>query len=300
MSAWDELTAVIQRGPGQPREGRRATAAAALTVLIGLFAGLMPVDAAVRAALSTALCLGPLAYVGWVSGARWAWRTGVLASLACSLPEFYFSVFDRTTCWWVSGGRTLLLLQFGSAGALLRSVLERASQAAETDRMTGMLNKAGFRKRLTAEANRARRSNWPLAIGFIDCDDFKGLNDARGHQAGDAVLRLTAESISENIRNYDSAGRFGGDEFVVLWPVRSAAGAKASAARLHESLTRTVRDAGYDVTFSLGLAVFEEIPEDAEVLRSADELMYAAKQAGKGRVVSRIYRGEQADEDESA
>ena len=287
MSAFDELTQIFQ-SPARRERSRWAgwvlvAAAACLSLLLPPLCGRL---------LAAAACVPLMAICGWLAGGRWTLGTAVLAAVLPTLVEPAAGGDDLISDTAAAVlGRLFVYIQAGAGAVLLRAALERASAAAETDKLTGLLNRTGFVRRLEAEANRARRSHWPLAVGFLDCDNFKQVNDQRGHLAGDEVLRLTATAIAENVRNYDAAARFGGDEFVVLWPVLSAAGAEASARRLHDVLTETIAAAGYDVTYSLGVAVFERIPETPAVLDAADSLMYEVKRSGKGRVMTRVHRG---------
>ena len=286
MSAFAELAAIVrqarERDPAPHSFGRGPVAAFLLFAAVagGLAACGVP-------ALVTAFLAAAAPILGWAYGLRCVGWSALAGVLAAAVVEPWQPVGTPLTL--LARGMTALLT--GTLAAALHAALNRASAAAETDRLTGLLNRAGFLSRLDAEANRARRCHWPLAVGFLDCDNFKQVNDQQGHLAGDEVLKLTAAAIADNVRNYDSAARFGGDEFVVLWPVLSAAGAEASGKRLHRVLSQAMTDAGYPVTFSIGVAVFEEIPEPAEVLDAADGLMYEVKAAGKGQVLTRVFRG---------
>ena len=286
MSAFDELTRIF-RGGGltRSRSRRRDALGWAMTAVVAAMSLLAVTP--LGAVGSAVACMPLIAAAGWACGGRWALWMSVVAAAVPSAAEPFDAVGTPTAvlC------RLFVFLHAAAGATLLRAALDRASSVAETDRLTGLLNRAGFMARLEAEVNRARRSHWPLAVGFLDVDNFKQVNDVQGHLAGDEVLKLAGAAIGDNVRNYDAAARFGGDEFVVLWPVLSAAGAEASARRLHDVLTRTVREAGHDVTFSLGVAVFEDVPEPSTVLDSADSLMYEVKRSGKGRVMTRVFRG---------
>lgn len=222
---------------------------------------------------------------------RWPW-VGVLIVVGAIVPlsvgqASYPSTAIHVVC------RIVLLGCTAGPTLLLGTALRRAVSISDHDRLTGLLNRTGFLKQLESESNRAARSGWPIAVGFLDCDNFKQVNDKFGHLAGDEVLQLTSSVIAENIRNYDAAARFGGDEFVMLWPVLSAAGGEDAARRLHEILTRRMVDAGWSVTFSLGVAVFESIPDTDTILGKADALMYDVKNNGKGGLKVQVFRDEE-------
>src|SRR5437773_3262590 len=153
------------------------------------------------------------------------------------------------------------------------------------DPLTNVLNAGAFVARLGQELDRNRRYPRPLALLYMDLDNFKVINDTHGHQTGDAVLRLVADSMRSSVRHADVVGRLGGDEFAVLMPETDAALADAAAKRLAESL-RTVFKGTPTVTASIGVVSCRVADANTdELLRRADQAMYEAKRAGKDRVV---------------
>ena len=167
----------------------------------------------------------------------------------------------------------------------LRHIQQQLSQLATNDPLTGLVNARAFAARLTQELERNRRYPRPLALMYLDLDDFKVINDSHGHQTGDAVLRLVADAMRSSVRQADIVGRLGGDEFAVLMPETDAPLADAAAKRLAAGL-RTVFKGTPTVTASIGVVscVAAEANTD-ELLRRADQAMYEAKRAGKDRVV---------------
>ena len=115
--------------------------------------------------------------------------------------------------------------------ALLR-VFRHGSGVVFRDSLTGLYNRQFFTEVAEKEIARARRHKRPLALAFFDIDNFKRINDTRGHQAGDELLQQIAGAILENCRNSDLAARWGGDEFVILLPETSQAGAQLLADRI--------------------------------------------------------------------
>ena len=168
----------------------------------------------------------------------------------------------------------------------LAEAQQRLQRSVERDALTDALSRRTMMERL--DAGVANCSNQPVALFFVDLDGFKALNDAQGHAAGDAVLVAMAHALQDALRAEDAVGRFGGDEFLVLAGVRDAAGADALAGHLLEAVHHcAARCAGLQpVSASIGYAL---APNDAtqplRLLQMADHAMYAAKRAGKNRVM---------------
>jgi diguanylate cyclase (GGDEF)-like protein len=153
------------------------------------------------------------------------------------------------------------------------------------DPLTRVLNARSFADRLTTELSRNRRYKRPLSLLYLDIDNFKALNDSRGHQTGDAALRLVADAMRRAVREVDVVGRMGGDEFAVLMPETDGALAQGAAARLAEGI-RTAFDGTPALSASIGVVSFRDTAATTdEVLRRADQAMYEAKRAGKDRAV---------------
>ncbi|MDP2961269.1 MAG: GGDEF domain-containing protein, partial [Sulfurimicrobium sp.] len=164
----------------------------------------------------------------------------------------------------------------------LRRVHERESRLARIDLLTQLPNRRAFYEHAAAEIMRARRYQHPLSVISLDLDNFKSVNDLDGHDAGDKVLRIAAETLQKNIRTTDVAGRLGGDEFAILLPEAGREAAGAIASKLQQQLTRRMQKDGWPVTASLGVATFMTPPERVDdLMKQADKLMYSAKQKGK-------------------
>ncbi len=177
---------------------------------------------------------------------------------------------------------------------LVRRFLMHSQLVAQTrlDSKTGLLNAATWERESMAEVNRAIRTHTPLAVGLLDIDHFKVVNDTYGHLTGDRVLRAVSEALRSLLRTYDLAGRFGGEEFVVLLPQTGEEGARHIAERLRSyigSLGVPIDDtpdaACISVTVSVGVAVLDGGRRElTELLAAADAALYYAKETGRNRV----------------
>lgn len=171
------------------------------------------------------------------------------------------------------------------AFAHVRRTQLQLSEMATHDSLTHVLNARVFGERLGQELERNRRYFRPLAVLYLDLDNFKSVNDTHGHQTGDAVLRLVADAIRRTVRQPDLVGRMGGDEFAILMPETDSAEADAVAQRLAQNIANAFRGSP-TVTASIGVVSCADTKVDSDdVLRSADQAMYEAKRAGKNRVV---------------
>jgi diguanylate cyclase (GGDEF)-like protein len=155
----------------------------------------------------------------------------------------------------------------------------QVQQAARTDALTGLLNHGAMQVRVREEIARARRDGTPLSFVIIDLDDFKRVNDIRGHQAGDELLRQVAGVLQAELRPYDQVARYGGDEFVLLLPGSDEHDAKVVAERVRDAVIREQVGA-----CSLGVAQWHEPLEADGLLEHADRALLLAKRTGKGRV----------------
>jgi diguanylate cyclase (GGDEF)-like protein len=179
---------------------------------------------------------------------------------------------------------------------LHRGVLvDQFRQAARTDPKTGLANGAAWAEIAEKEIARARRIGSGLAVLMVDLDNFKAVNDAHGHLAGDEVLREVAVALAAEVRAYDAVGRFGGEEFVVLLCGVDTAGAARTADRLRariKAIDLTVPGAGgpsqlRGLTASIGCVASPTAAGTVdELVGAADSALYEAKRAGRDRVVT--------------
>jgi len=166
---------------------------------------------------------------------------------------------------------------------------EALRELATHDSLTGLLNRRACLDSLLTELNRGCRTGNPVCIVMADIDHFKRINDAHGHQTGDEVLCEVARRMQRSLRRYDTAGRFGGDEFLLVLPECSLEeGVKLTERICHLVRSEPVKakNERIEVSISLGVAIANQLaPADLEaLLGSVDAALYRAKEAGRNRV----------------
>jgi diguanylate cyclase (GGDEF)-like protein len=161
-----------------------------------------------------------------------------------------------------------------------------AEQRAATDALTGMPNSRAARDTLKRMVAQAARSGSPLAAVLLDLDHFKQINDTYGHGAGDDVLASIGATLTSGVRESDFAGRYGGEEFLMLLPDTSAEDAAAVAEKIRALIAQTVvTGVEQPITASLGVSAFPQHAIDGDTLmRSADRALYTSKRNGRNRV----------------
>lgn len=190
----------------------------------------------------------------------------------------------------------------------LQAELERLSAQVRHDGLTGALNRQGLDEAFMRELSTVRRKDAPLCVALLDIDNFKRLNDARGHETGDVALQHLVTVAKENLRPQDTLARYGGEEFVILLPETGLEQGMEVMTRLQRELSKrfflarpksgTKSEVGGDVvtvgaeqeklfiTFSAGVAQLTTDETAEQALHRADQAMYLAKRAGKNRVVA--------------
>jgi len=181
-------------------------------------------------------------------------------------------------------GRRVLALQDE-----LVEAREALREQATRDGLTGLWNRTAIFDILQNELARSRRSGEPLIVLMADLDGFKPVNDRFGHQAGDAVLRQVATRMRAAVRRYDSVGRYGGEEFLIVLPSCELVGGLALAERIRRAIGAECFRAGdveIRLTCSLGAACASPpaIPPADDLVREADAALYRAKHQGRDRV----------------
>jgi diguanylate cyclase (GGDEF)-like protein len=235
--------------------------------------------------------LAPIGFATWYVGLRGGVALAVLSAAVSTGADTLHELQDPSD----AGAMPVAVvawncaIQLGTFVSLvlvlsaLRSRLEGEELLARTDALTHISNRRAFFEAAGLEIERARRTHRPIALAFVDVDDFKDVNDGLGHAQGDALLVVVAQTLRAATRAVDSVGRLGGDEFALLLPETPAAEIEPLLSRVRSSLLTAMARHGWAVGFSVGAAVFVAPPSSAdELVARADELMYAAKREAKG------------------
>lgn len=197
-------------------------------------------------------------------------------------------------------GGLMVLLSFVSSSARLlvtqhRLILakEALRREASHDSLTSLWNHKAIMGILERELLRAERDHDSVGVIMADVDHFKAVNDRRGHAAGDAVLRIIASGIAAMVRPYDSVGRYGGEEFLIIAPGCGLAETRELAERVRTHIAKCsimAKGSAVHVTLSLGVAKGESAADLEKVLSTADAALYRAKAAGRNRVEPSLER----------
>jgi diguanylate cyclase (GGDEF)-like protein len=209
-------------------------------------------------------------------GGSYAWALVVVDGASVPLQRWLITVGTAA----VAGGIVAYMRR------RIEHLVAWLSDAARTDRLTGLLNRRGFEELFEIELERARREGRPLSLLVGDLDGFKRVNDRLGHHAGDTALELLGQELARWKRRSDVVARIGGEEFALLLPDTDGPDALVVAERFRHAVATILRDQPLPVTISVGAASFPEHGDDAErLMRAADEALYAAKDLGKDRAV---------------
>ncbi len=233
----------------------------------------------------------PVAIASWYAGRG---ASVSIAALSCAL--WYSADLGAGHTYqnsaiplWNASIRFMIFVVNGLLLVALRDSLFRQRDLARTDALTGVCGRRAFEDRLEHDLALARRNGRPLTIAFLDLDDFKVLNDRRGHVVGDQVLRATALALQSATRNVDMVARLGGDEFALVLPDTPGQGAEELVAKLMREVRHALGAVAPEVTCSVGVITFDRVPPRLEeAVRAADALMYQAKRDGKNRVAFRV------------
>jgi diguanylate cyclase (GGDEF)-like protein len=233
----------------------------------------------------TALSVGVIGYRRGYAGARYfllAWTILITGSFVLAARNFGWVSTNFWTSYGFQIGSALemLLLSFALADRIL--VLR---QQASTDTLTKLYNRRHITDLLNQELKRAGRRDAPFCLIMFDLDHFKSVNDNYGHDTGDRVLLNVAKTISERLRELDAFARWGGEEFLILARETKLEGAMALAETCRARLEQTEMEMVGRITVSIGVAQYVEGETIRELIHRADQALYAAKNAGRNRVM---------------
>jgi len=259
-----------------------------MTVAIGVLFILGYVDYITGFELSFSLFyLVPLTMVAWVTGRK----TGLAFSVLCASVWLTSDLLSGQVYSHPAVGVWNTMIRYGFYAVVtillseLRHALEEERILANTDPLTGVLNRRSFneiaeKKMISAEVNRR-----PYTMVYIDLDNFKTVNDSLGHAVGDLVLKTVVDAIQKQIRVTDFLARLGGDEFAILLTDIDQRQAETIIQRLQLSLIEKMELNNWNITFSIGVLTVLSLPESVDKLVSmTDALMYDVKSKGKNAI----------------
>ena len=244
------------------------------------------------------LYLAPVAILAWCAGIFAGLAGAVVATGAVLVTYVLLSEGRHMTLhvWQAAVSMTSdavvawVVARLKSSHLRVLGLLDLERRSAREDPLTALSSVRAFRERLKLEVDRMRRHRKPLSVLYLDLDDFKRVNDQRGHGAGDETLVRVGRLLNAFTRKVDLCGRVGGDEFAVLMPETGAQDALVVANRIREGMLKSFAEGGAGIGLSAGVGTFLTPPLDEQIpMDQADRLMYEAKHAGKNRIVHREF-----------
>ena len=239
------------------------------------------------------LYLIPVSMLAWHRG----WKAARIGGLVCMFVWLAADLIaghvytHMAVLFWNTSVRGLFFFLFGYVLSQLRFAVDEEQRLARTDSLTGVANSRSFLEAAAAEVARQHRYGEALSIAFLDCDNFKEVNDRHGHAEGDDLLRAIASCIKSSLRSVDTVARLGGDEFAILLPETDVAAAAIVSNKVRDSLRNAIDK--HNVTFSIGLVTYLIPPYDVNALvHTADQAMYDAKKTGKNATRHRVIEDE--------
>ncbi|MBU1862313.1 MAG: diguanylate cyclase [Candidatus Omnitrophica bacterium] len=227
----------------------------------------------------------PIALITWSSGIV----GGIILSVIGAFSWTFFSGMTYSNSIVPYLNFSMRLVHFFIVAVVLSQLLkslEKEKKLARKDFLTNVANSAYFHEQAALEIEKSKRYTRPLTIAYVDCDNFKQVNDISGHKKGDTLLQLVARTVQHHLRTTDMVARMGGDEFIVLLPETGMISAREAITRVYTSLNDTMAHHGFSITFSIGVATFESVHQSLDdMIQKADALMYQAKKEGKNKVV---------------
>jgi len=232
----------------------------------------------------------PIMLGGWYGGRTVGLILAFASAFDWLLIEVSASTFSHPAIpYWNAGMRWVLYSIVIIALSRLEESVERETKLARMDSLTGAANGRTFHETIEHEVKRATRTGHPFSVAYMDLDNFKAVNDQKGHLVGDEVLRTVAETMKRNMRATDLVARLGGDEFAVFQPETNGEGAVASLSKLRDALLSAMKKKGWPVTVSIGAVTFLTPPNDpTELIRQADALLYEVKGSGKNNLKHKV------------
>jgi diguanylate cyclase (GGDEF)-like protein len=234
--------------------------------------------------------LVPVGIAAWFLG----WEAGVALSILSALAWYVADAFAQTAPYenpfipaWNTGVLLMAFLVVTVLLHVLHATLEREALNARIDPLTGAPNTRAFYEAAEIQISLLKRHQRPFSILYLDIDNFKELNDTRGHSAGDSALKVVTQTLKQNLRTGDTVARLGGDEFAILLSEADARAAELVSTRIQSAIRSKLT-----LTCSIGaLTCVAPPPSVDELVRKVDHLMYEAKRGGKDTKMSSTFAG---------
>lgn len=250
-------------------------------ILIGLIGA---IDYVIKIDIALSIFyLVPITLITWFVNQRWGIISSLGSSVSWFIADLNASIYDY---WWLPYWNALVRLGFFLITVYLLAALKQAyeyqKQLAQTDSLTGLINRHFFLELLQLESLRSLRYQRHLTLAYIDLDNFKLINDLYGHHCGDKLLKLITQAIKQEIRNTDIFARLGGDEFALLLPETNYESAQIILKRISYCCQQTIQSEFSSVGLSIGAITFiQPLNSISGMLHKVDLLMYEVKKAGK-------------------
>ncbi len=231
--------------------------------------------------------LVPVCLVTWFLGKTPGIVTSTIAAVVWLFCDYFSdnSYSHIAIYYWNSFIRLGFFLVVTLLFSSLQEAMENERRLARIDGLTGALNTRCFSELLQTEFDRFKRRKSPFTLAYIDLDNFKMVNDNLGHSTGDDVLSLIVTYTQAQLRKTDYVARLGGDEFVLLLTETDQFGAEIAISKIQFGLLKEMKRNNWPVTFSIGVLTCVELPDTIDdLIKQADNLMYAVKNSGKNSV----------------
>ena len=227
----------------------------------------------------------PIALAAWFAGRASGLATALLAAGAWMTSDIALRgapYSEPAILFWNTAARSMTFVLVAWLITEVELHLSREQQLARTDPVTGLFNARAFFHELTMEVARAGRARYPVSVVYLDLDNFKLVNDQRGHAEGDRALSTVGELLRRRVRGSDVLGRLGGDEFAMILPATDVVEARTVVSNVQSALKIEMKQRQWPITLSIGaITCRPPFPAPGVLLQAADRLMYQAKAAGK-------------------
>jgi diguanylate cyclase (GGDEF)-like protein len=243
-------------------------------------------------ATSTFLLI-PIALATWYGSYRQGVYFAALSAFMWHLTDTILAAHRYSHLiipYWNTSVRLALFLITAYFLTVLKTQLNREKNLSRTDSLTGVRNGRGFAEVAEKMFELGARHGRPTCLAYIDVDNFKQINDQRGHSEGDRVLQTIGEVFRKSVRKTDVVCRLGGDEFAIALPETNEEGARAAFNKIRSNLSLAMQEHNWPVSFSIGVISFDLPPANFdEAVKLADTLMYQVKKSGKDDILFEHY-----------